>query len=150
MKSIYKLAFLTICFFITAFLQAQSEGFDRSITTRQRDAQLEAKATPSVRGGTADAELKIKKPEGYPAKDIPKEYTGFRIEIMVTDSLVPETDDLFFRHGNIGLEPLNSNRFAYTVGDFQDLESANNFLQQFMLPKYKDAQVIAYKDGRRN
>jgi hypothetical protein len=94
--------------------------------------------------------LKIRKPEGYPAKDIPKEYTGYRIEIMLTDSLIPENDDFFFRHGNIMLEPLSSNQFSYTIGDFQESDSATNFLQQFILPTYKEAQVIGYKDGRRN
>lgn len=149
MKNISKLILLAASLLLFEFSYAQSEGFDRT-TVRQLDNNLEAKATHSVRGGSADAELKIKKPDGYPAKDIPKEYTGFRIEIMVTDSLVPETDDLFFRHGNIMLEPLNSNRFAYTVGDFRDAEAATSFLQQFILPKYSEASVIQYKDGKRN
>ncbi len=149
MKNISKWTLLaaSLLFFQVAY--AQSEGFDRSIIIRQSDQNLEAKVTPSVRSGSADAELKITKPEGYPAKDVPKEYTGYRIEIMVADSLLLKEDDLFFRHGNVMVEPLSNSQFAYTVGDFQESDNANSFMQQFILPKYKDAQVVHYKNGKR-
>lgn len=149
MTNYYKLTLLAACLLLTQFIFAQSEGFDRSVSVRSNDDHLEAKATPRVRGGAAYAEVKIAKPDGYPAKEIPKEYNGFRIEIMVTDSLIKADDDLFFKHGNIMLEPLSDSRFSYTVGDFTDADAASNFMQQFILPKYKEARIVQYKEGKR-
>lgn len=149
MKNFSKWTLLAASLLFFQIAYAQNEGFDHSGNLRQSDQNLEAKATPSVRGGTADAELKITKPEGYPAKDVPKEYMGYRIEIMVADSLLLKEDDLFFKHGNVMVEPLSNSQFSYTVGDFQEADNATSFMQQFILPKYKDAQVIHYKNGKR-
>jgi hypothetical protein len=152
MKNIYKLILLILSLFGTYFAHAQSDAFDRPLTPQSGEERLETRANSSrsVRGGSADAELKIRKSDDYPAKDIPKEYTGYRIEILVTDSLLAQQHEVFFRHGNIGLESLASNQFAYTVGDFQDAESATRFLQQFILPRYNEARIVSYQNGKRN
>lgn len=102
-----------------------------------------------IRPSGKDEEIKIVKPEGYPAKDLDTTYTGFRIEIMVADTLLPDSSDLFFRHGNIVVEPLTGNRFAYTIGDFKDEETATGFFNQFVLPNYGKARIVRYQSGKR-
>ncbi len=150
MTNISKFILSAVCLLWLNATMAQSESFDRFSNVRQASDQLEAKNTQRVRAGTAYAEIKIAKPDGYPAKDIPQGYEGFRIEITVADSLLAPDHEMFFRHGNIMLEPLSSNQFSYTIGDFNEEAAAADFMQQFILPTYKAARVVRYQNGKRN
>lgn len=150
MTNISKFTLLATCLLLLNAAMAQSESFDRFSNARQMEDQLEAKNTQRVRAGTAYAEIKIAKPDGYPAKDIPQGFEGFRIEILLADSLLAPDHTIFFRHGNIMLESLSDGRFAYTIGDFNEEATATSFMQQFILPTYKEARVVRYQNGKRN
>lgn len=139
--------FLLIAFFPIA-AAAQGEAFDKPLVTAEEKDHKAPQA--AIRpGAAADSEIKMKKPEGYPATDLPEKYTGFRIELMATDTLLPDTSAVFFKHGNIVLENLEGNKFSYSIGNFQEEGAAAAFLKQFILPVYRSARIIRYKDGKR-
>lgn len=125
---------------------AQSEGFDKPLIKK---TEKDSAKLGIIRSAPASLEIKINKPEGYPAKDLSENYTGFRIEIMATDSLLPDTSEVFFRHGNIVMEQLEGAKFSYTVGDFKDEQSAASFMDKFIKPVYTDPRIVRYKDGAR-
>lgn len=139
------LATLVLTFsFVFAF--AQSESFDRPLEKKQADS---TKTDQGMVRRAVDLEINVQKPEGYPAKDLPENYTGYRIEIMVTDTLLADTSEVFFRHGNVVMETLEGNQFSYTVGDFPDEVGANNFLDKFIKPNYEEPRVVQYEAGKR-
>ncbi|KAA3621038.1 MAG: hypothetical protein DWQ02_28395 [Bacteroidetes bacterium] len=83
--------------------------------------------------------------------DLPEEYTGYKIEVLsVKDQPLPDDDIIFFRHGNVVEEMLDENTFAYSIGDFETQEAANDFMELFLLELYPDARVIPYIKGQRN
>lgn len=124
---------------------AQSESFDNPIF---KDTIVNTKR-PSIRPSGGDEEVRLFKTEDYPAKVLAKDYEGFRIEIIVTDSLLPDSSDIFFRHGNVVMETLKEKQFAYSIGDFKEEQVANDFMIQFVLPRYSKSRIVKYSKGAR-
>lgn len=142
MKYLFTLLFV----FLLNIIFAQSEGFDKPLI---KNSEKDSVKSGILRPTATDIEIKIKKPEGYPAKDLPENYTGFRIEIMASDTLLKDTSEVFFRHGKVVMEQLESGTFSYTVGDFKDEPSARAFMETFIKPVYQEPRIIKYENGKR-
>lgn len=81
--------------------------------------------------------------------DIPKNYSGFKIEILTTDEPLPSNHDIFYQHGKICLEKMGNNKYAYTLGRFDNADDATIFLQDFLEQRYPKAKVVEYEKGER-
>jgi hypothetical protein len=81
--------------------------------------------------------------------EIPKSYSGFKIEIFKSTEPLPADHDIFFQHGNVSVEEVRKNEYSYTLGDFDEQEDASIFMQDFLLQRYPDARVIEYEEGKR-
>lgn len=127
-------------------LFAQSESFDNPIF---RDTISSRTTRPTIRPSGKDEEVRLIRSDDYPAKVLEKDYEGFRIEIIVTDSLLPDSSDIFFRHGNVVMETLKEKKLAYSIGDFKEEQMANDFMIQFVLPRYSKARIVKYSKGAR-
>lgn len=140
------LIIFALCLLAGHHVAAQSEEFDKPLLrkTGQDSARVGA-----IRTAAAEREVKIARPEGYPAKDLPETYSGWRIEIVATDTLLADTSEVFFRHGNVVMETLPNNRFSYTIGDFQSETAAAEFMKRFILPTYNEPAIIRYEQGQR-
>ncbi len=83
------------------------------------------------------------------ARNLPKAYTGFKIEIVVVDSLLLPDNELFQRHGNLCVEKITDKSYSYTIGSFQSAADADDFLLNFLSTPYPRARLIEYRDGKR-
>lgn len=81
--------------------------------------------------------------------EIPKEYTGYKIEIMSTSIPLPADHDLFFQHGNITLEQLGESQFSYLIGHFEVKAKAETFRASFLEERYPGSRVVGYLGGKR-
>lgn len=84
-----------------------------------------------------------------PPKPLDWEYAGYKIEIQSSPSQLPLSHVIFSRHGNIAMEQKKNGHFAYLIGDFNNKNSASNFLRDIMIGQYPAAKVVKYMDGRR-
>lgn len=75
-------------------------------------------------------------------------YSGFKAELFTSEAELPNSNIVFEKYGKVYLDD-NGTSFSYMIGHFVQKKSADNFLRTVILPKYPDAQVIKYKDGRR-
>jgi hypothetical protein len=80
---------------------------------------------------------------------IPEGYTGFKIELMSTSIPLPADHDLFFQHGNIALEEISEDQFAYLIGHFEAAEKAESFRSAFLEGRYPESKVVGYIEGQR-
>lgn len=81
---------------------------------------------------------------------IPKDYNGYKIELMTVDTELPPGHDLFFQHGNLSMElVLPDSIYSYTLGQFQERPKAEEFLYDLLIHRYPDARVVEYKKGQR-
>lgn len=88
--------------------------------------------------------------ENFAIVDLPKGYTGFRVELIkVHDEPLADNDIIFFRHGNVVEETIGEKEYAYSIGDFKTEAEANEFMETFILELYPAARVIPYQDGMR-
>lgn len=75
-------------------------------------------------------------------------YSGFKVELFTSAEELPNSNIIFEKYGKVYLDD-NGTSFSYMIGHFVQKKSAENFLNTVILPKYPNAQVIKYKDGRR-
>ncbi len=80
---------------------------------------------------------------------IPADYTGYRIEILSSNSKLTGSHKLFSQYGNLTMEERKDGKFSYLVGSFFEKKDAKDFLEHIVAPRYPDAQVINYFKGRR-
>ena len=80
---------------------------------------------------------------------IPKEYSGFKIEIKSTPEPLPSSHDIFFQHGKLVVDRLQNGTYSYLLGNFQTADEASVFLQDFLIKRYANARVVEYESGKR-
>jgi hypothetical protein len=125
-------------------------GFDRDLDggryTPYQPNPFESKATPPM--VIPMSPLSIDSTHSA-ARNLPKAYTGFKIEIVVVDSLLSPDNELFQRHGNLCVEKITEKSYSYTIGSFQSAPDADDFLLNFLSKPYPRARLIEYRDGKR-
>ncbi len=146
MKNTRLLLATCLCCLCSVGAWSQQEQFDRPLETKNHVSQPSQSA---IRTANTALEVRPTQPESYPAKSLPEGYTGFRIEIIVSDTLLPDTSEVFFQHGNIIMEIMPDNHYHYTIGDFQEEVAAKNFMQQFITPRYEEPRIVRYQSGKR-
>lgn len=80
---------------------------------------------------------------------LPKDYSGYKIEVMRTTQPLPSDHELFFQHGRLSMEKLSETNYSYTLGHFTNEGDAQLFLEDFMQQRYPTARVIGYEGGER-
>ncbi len=82
-------------------------------------------------------------------REIEKDYTGFKIEITSSEEPLPDSHDIFFQHGNLSMQMLPDSTYSYLLGDFEKVDQASIFMQDFLLQRYPKAQVVEFNAGER-
>lgn len=81
---------------------------------------------------------------------LPEDFTGYKIQLLRMDGTPLAEDDLiFFIHGWVVEEQLTDGSYAYLVGEFDDEDMANAFLQKQLIQNYPDAVVVYFEKGKR-
>ena len=82
-------------------------------------------------------------------KSIPNGYNGYRVQLIMANSKLPGSHQIFTQHGDLALEETKDGTFAYLLGDFNQLKDVEGFLQHIVMPRYPDAKIVQYIDGKR-
>ena len=81
--------------------------------------------------------------------ELPLDYSGFRVEVLVSPEDLRPDHELFRRHGEITVDRQMPGRSAYLLGDFKDWKDANRFLSRVIIQQYPSARIIRYRRGER-
>jgi len=88
--------------------------------------------------------------EGMPSlENLPSDYSGYRVQLINANSKLPGSHQIFSQHGDLVLEETKDGTFAYLLGDFKELNDIEGFLKHIVMPRYPDAKIIQYLDGKR-
>ena len=79
---------------------------------------------------------------------VSQSYSGFKVELFTSEAELPNSNIVFEKYGKVYLDATEAN-FSYMIGHFVQKKSAENFLNTVILPRYPDAKIIKYKDGKR-
>lgn len=82
-------------------------------------------------------------------KPVSKSFTGFKVELLNAASELDLDNDLFQQFGNIKIEEADGG-FSYLVGEFKNSKSAQRYLENILIDRYPKAQVVYFKNGKRN
>jgi hypothetical protein len=83
------------------------------------------------------------------ARNLPRDFAGFKIQLLVADSLLAPEHELFHQYGNLCMEELPNQRYAYTFGNFASAQDADRFLGEAVVDRFPQARVIHYERGQR-
>jgi hypothetical protein len=84
-----------------------------------------------------------------PAKPIPSNYTGYKIQFVTSFDLLTEYHKIFSQHGNIFFDKKGNGLYCYLLGNFQNKKQAELFLKEVMHFRYPSAEVIYFNNGLR-
>lgn len=75
-------------------------------------------------------------------------YTGYKVELFTTQEELSNDHRIFRNYGKVYFDDTGV-AFSYMIGAFVEKDAAEKFLKTVILPRYPDAKVITYKDGKR-
>jgi hypothetical protein len=83
------------------------------------------------------------------AKLIDETFNGFCINLIVSDEVLPANHPIFTSFGKLKMEKTEDGQFRYFMDGFKSQKSANQHLETIILPRYSEAEVTFYKNGKR-
>lgn len=83
-------------------------------------------------------------------KELPADFSGYTIEVLRVYNQPLGADDEFLQiTGNVQVEKIRENTYAYLIGDFNSKEGMIDFLNKVIKPEHKNAKALQYKKGLR-
>lgn len=83
-------------------------------------------------------------------KDLPTDFSGYKIEVLRVYNQPLSADDEFLqRTGNVQVEKIGENVYAYLIGDFNTKQGMIDFLEKVIKPEHRNAKALLYKKGVR-
>jgi hypothetical protein len=83
-------------------------------------------------------------------KKLSATYTGFAIEVAISDYPLSGDDRIFRFYGNIQYDKRPEGWYSYVIpAKFSNEASAKSFLKEVIWPQVEDARLIDYKEGNR-
>ena len=82
-------------------------------------------------------------------KPLPLNFKGYSVEIISTISKLPNSHELFTQYGYLILEQTKDGKYAYLLGEFTEQKDAKSLLENIITPKYPNAKIVQYLNGRR-
>ncbi len=76
-------------------------------------------------------------------------YTGYMVEFFTSQNELPQSHEIFSKHGKIYKEVKKDGSHAYLFGPFGEWRDANRFLLSAVIGNYESSKVIRYKKGKR-
>lgn len=77
------------------------------------------------------------------------EYTGYKIVIQFSKDPISQDHEIFKRHNDISEYKTKSGTMLYMIGDYKDLNEAEDFLNKTVLLMYPGAYVVQFEKGKR-
>jgi outer membrane protein OmpA-like peptidoglycan-associated protein len=116
---------------------AEVEAFeDRMFEDQEAIGMVEEREVPRVNYNQAP-------------KPLPLNYSGYKIQIVISTYELPLSHEIFSNHGNLLLEETKSGTYAYLLGSFKDEAESSDFLKNVLISRYPNARVVQYLNGKR-
>lgn len=83
-------------------------------------------------------------------KNLSTTFSGYKIEVLRVYNQPLSADDEFLQNtGNVEVEKIGENTYAYLIGNFNTKEGMLDFLDKVIKPEHKNAKALYYKKGVR-
>lgn len=94
---------------------------------------------------TSKNDIFVKQPES-----LPLDFSGYKIEVIrVYHEPLNANDEFLQTTGNVSVEKIGENTYAYLIGNFNTKKGMMDFLETVIKPKYGTAKAVVYKKGLR-
>ncbi len=79
---------------------------------------------------------------------VSRTYTGYKVELFTKENELPNSHEIFRSYGKVFFDDTGV-AFSYMIGSFPNKEGAANYLKTVIKPRFPDAKLITYKEGKR-
>lgn len=84
----------------------------------------------------------------HDAKIITNE-SGFFIQLLESNQILDKEHKIYQEFGNLRVESDINGNFHYLIGSFKTKEASESFLKNIILPRYPEAEVAEYQNGKK-
>lgn len=93
----------------------------------------------------------IAKNYGQSYKRVPGSFTGYAIELLITNRPLARQDDMFRQFGKVYYDKLSNGEYSYCIlaNDFSSEASLEKYVENMVIHRAPKAQVVTYKTGKR-
>jgi outer membrane protein OmpA-like peptidoglycan-associated protein len=84
----------------------------------------------------------------YRAKKVSQTYTGYKIELLVSDEMLSADHSLFREMGGVEMDITFGEEYAYLIGNFSTEKSAQHFLNNVIKGRFPSAKIQHYENGQ--
>lgn len=85
----------------------------------------------------------------HQTKKVSKNYTGYKIEVFVSNEVLAEDHRLFREMGGVEMDVSTTGKYVYLIGNFSSEKSASHFLDNVIKGRFPDAKLQKYDKGNR-
>jgi hypothetical protein len=140
---------LTLLFLVAVSFSATANGSDpRHSTTKVFFGLVESLRFQTLVTGSDpenDLPLYLRK-----HKVLPEDFSGYAIELIESDGLLPLDYPLFLQFGSVHYTALDYGRYSYClIVDFSSKQSLQNFIANVVEPRADYARMVKIKKGKR-
>lgn len=88
---------------------------------------------------------------GQSYKRVPGAFTGYAVELLITDRPLARQDNMFRQFGKVYYDKLSNGTYSYCIlaNDFSSEDSLERYVENMVIHRAPEAQVIIYKTGKR-
>ena len=74
--------------------------------------------------------------------------SGFYIELIESDKILDKEHKIYQEFGNLRVNSTLDGDFCYLIGNFASKETVDKFLNDIILPRYPNAKVVSFENGK--
>lgn len=83
------------------------------------------------------------------AEDIAIEFTGYAVNLMVSNEKLTPENSIFHAFGGLKVEKTLNGQYRYFLDNFQTKKGTKDYLEKIISSRFPEAEVVFYKKGQR-
>jgi hypothetical protein len=136
------------CTCIVALLLLFGSAFDNSLHAQSLDNSSSLAAFDAAKAARRSSILDATPDYFRHVEKLPSFYTGFAIELVLTEEPITKENQLFQQFGHVYYDKPQAGQYAYLIlTNFVHRNNAEKFLEMVVKNKAPNARILEYKSG---
>ncbi|MFT6150270.1 MAG: outer membrane protein OmpA-like peptidoglycan-associated protein [Saprospiraceae bacterium] len=84
----------------------------------------------------------------HKTKKVSQTYTGYKIELIVSEEMLLVNHRLFREMGGVEVDVTSEQKYAYLIGNFSNEKSAKHFFNNVIKDRFPNTKIQRYENGK--
>lgn len=125
----------------------REETFEEDLKKISQEKEVKIKSVPSSGAPANTSEALPPLRPGSPLVNLPKKFSGYKIELLREKTALPMDHALFGAFYPVFLQKDSKGNFCYFMGNFKGETEARKIFQESVLTQYPEARLVKFISG---